>query len=155
MNVEIVEALVITKETSKGTGVFANCHFAKGEIVVIGRALKVVPSRTIYSLQMDFDVHIDIDAPAKLINHSCSPNTGVRNNQLGGYDFVALTNIASGEEITFDYETTEYMSIAVPKCLCSSANCRGRTRGFYFLTLEQREKYGEYIANYLKKLPSY
>lgn len=37
------------------------------------------------------------------VNHSCSPNCGVRLNDAGAYDFVAREPIAAGEEITFDY----------------------------------------------------
>ncbi|MEH2149183.1 SET domain-containing protein-lysine N-methyltransferase [Nostoc sp.] len=84
------------------------------------------------------------------MNHSCNPNTGVRNNQFGGYDFVALSNIEAGEEITWDYETTEYEPIAVFPCLCGSLSCRGNILGFKFREQMLRDRYGEYIADYLK-----
>lgn len=144
---------VLVKQTNKGRGVFAARNIRKGETVVVGRRIKVLSLRTIHSLQMGFDLHVELDEPARLINHSCSPNTGVRNNQFGGYDFVALFDIPEGNEITFDYETTEYFSIAVPKCLCGSLNCRGKTRGFHFLPLKIRQQYGDFISNYLKQLP--
>jgi hypothetical protein len=141
---------VFVKLTSKGKGVFASRNFYKGETVVIGHRIDILTERTNYSLQMDFDLHVELDEPARLINHSCSPNTGVRNNNFGGYDFVALNDISEGYEITFDYETTEYISIAVPECWCNSPNCRLKTRGFKFLPIHIKEQYGEYIADYLK-----
>ena len=149
MNLKSLNAILV-KQTNKGRGVFAARNLSQGETVVVGRKIKVLPERTIYSLQMDFDLHVQLDEPARVINHSCSPNTGVQNNQFGGYDFVALVDICEGNEITFDYETTEYFSIAVSECLCGSWNCRGKTRGFYFLPLEIRRQYGEFIGGYLK-----
>ena len=94
---------------------------------------------------------MEVDEPGILTNHSCDPNTGVRNNELGAYDFVALRDIKQGEEITWDYETTEFISIAVPECHCGSPKCRGRTRGFKYLPKEVREAYGEFIGDYLKE----
>ena len=141
---------IFVKQTNKGNGVFATRNFKKGEVVVIGRRVEVLTERTIHSFQMNFNLHIEMDIPARLINHSCNPNTGIKNNQFGAYNFIALVDISEGEEITWDYETTEYISIAVPQCLCNSSNCRGRLRGFSFLPVEAQKKYGEFIADYLK-----
>jgi hypothetical protein len=141
---------IFIQQTEKGRGVFASRDFCKGETVVLGRRVDILPERTTHSLQMDFDLHIELDEPAQLINHSCSPNTGVRNNQFEAYDFVALVDIPSGSEITFDYETTEYISIAIPKCYCGSPECRSKTLGFKFLPDGIRKKYGEFIADYLR-----
>ncbi len=141
---------VIIKQTEKGRGVFATRKFAQGETVVVGMQIEEVPERTIYSFQMDFNLYVNLDEPARVINHSCDPNTGVRNNQFGGYDFVALWDIEAGDEITWDYETTEYESIAVSQCLCGSLYCRGKILGFQFREQMLRKRYGEYIADYLK-----
>ncbi|HBL12654.1 MAG TPA: SET domain-containing protein-lysine N-methyltransferase [Cyanobacteria bacterium UBA11162] len=141
---------IFVKVTNKGRGVFASRGFRQGETVVIGKRVKILPERTMHSLQMDFDLHIELDEPGRLINHSCSPNTGVRNNKFGGYDFVALVDIPAGTEITWDYETTEYISIAVPKCSCGSPQCRLNIRGYKFIPIEIKKNYGEFIADYLK-----
>lgn len=140
----------VQQTEGRGQGVFAARDFVQGETVVVSHQEEVLPDRTIHSLQMDFDLHIQLDEPGRLINHCCNPNTGVRNNELGAYDFVALVDIPKGHEITFDYETTEYISIAIPLCQCGSPDCRGRTRGFKFLPSEIQERYGEFIADYLK-----
>lgn len=138
------------QQTEKGRGVFASRGFRKGETVVVGRRVDILPERTTHSIQMDFDLHIELDEPALLINHSCSPNTGVRNNQFGAYDFVALVDIPSGSEITWDYSTTEYSFIDIPKCCCGSTECRSKLLGYKFLPDEIRKTYGEFIADYLK-----
>lgn len=101
-----------------------------GHIVVVGVPTRVVPYRTSHSFQVDWNTHVDLTSPACHISHSCDPNTGIRDNDHGGFDFVALHDIGPGEELTWDYETSEYVSIAVPQCLCESANCRKTVRGF-------------------------
>ncbi|MEH2279461.1 MAG: amino acid adenylation domain-containing protein [Nostoc sp.] len=141
---------VTIQQTAKGRGVFATKKFVQGETVVVGIPIEEVLERTIYSFQMDFNLHVNLDEPAVIINHSCDPNTGVRNNQFGGYNFIALEDIEAGKEITWNYETTEYESIAVLGCLCGSLSCRGKTLGFKFREQILRDTYGEYIAAYLK-----
>ncbi len=79
---------------------------------------------------------------------------GLRNNRHGGYDFVALRDLQPGDEVTYDYETTDYVTIGVPHCKCGSAGCRGRIYGFQFLPEEVRNRYGEFIAGYLKGQPA-
>lgn len=146
---------ITIQQTAKGRGVFATRKFVQGETIVVGRPIEEVPERTIYSCQMDFNLHVHLDEPACATNHSCDPNTGVMNNQHGGYNFVALCNIEVGEEITWDYETTEYESIAVSQCLCGSLDCRGKILGFKFREQLLRDRYGIYIADYLKPQSSH
>lgn len=141
---------ILLEVTNKGQSVFASRSFRKGETVVVGRRVKVVPERTARTFQMDVDLHVEFDDPAGLINHSCTPNTGVRNNKFGGYDFVALVDIPVGTEITWDYETAEQIVSAVPECLCGSPQCRLNIKGFKFLPVEIQKRYGEFIADYLK-----
>jgi hypothetical protein len=118
----------------KGRGVFAAKAFAPGDTVVMGQAVGIKPERTIYSIQKDWNLHVELDEPARSLNHSCNPNTGVVDNSYGAYDFVATTSILLGEEITFDYETTEYEIIFAGQCLCTTAECRGRAMGFKYRT---------------------
>jgi uncharacterized protein len=140
----IVNATVATRR-----GVFAVRAFQPGETVVVGKRQKLLPERTLHSFQMETEIHVELDAPAHRIRHSCAPNTGVRNNRFGGYDFIAMQPIAADDEITYDYETTEYVSIAVPECRCGAAECRGRTRGYKYLPERVRARYGCYLASYL------
>lgn len=63
--------------------------------------------------------------PWVFVNHSCRPNAAVRGQAL-----VATRDIAPGEEITFDYTTTE-SELAEPfhcRCgFCDGQLIRGRT----------------------------
>jgi len=134
----------------KGYAVVALRRFRLAELVVVGRAVSVLPERTIHSLQKDWDTHVELDAPARFMNHSCQPNTGVVDNSQGGYDFVALQEIQSDDELTWDYETTEYVSITVPRCLCAAENCRTRIHGYRFRRQDESWR-PTHLARYLNE----
>ncbi len=144
--------VVIRKTSDKDFGLFATRDFMKGEIVVQGKKIKKVPDRTMHSFQIDKATHIQLDKKSRSINHSCDPNMGIRNNKFNAYDFIALRNIEKGEEVTWDYETTEHVSIAVEKCLCNTTSCRKSLIGFKYRSEELLDKYGIFIADYLKFL---
>lgn len=139
----------IAADPKKGLEVVATRQFPSGHVVVIGRPTRVVPHRTTHSFQVDWETHVDLDEPACYINHSCNPNTGIRDNDYGGFDFIALRDIAGDEEITWDYETSEYLSIAVPRCLCEAASCRKVIRGFRERRTDPHWQ-PHHIANYLR-----
>ncbi len=140
--------LIELRQTPKGRGVFALMDLTAGSPVVVGRPLAESPERTNYSLQVAFDRHVDLDEPGRLINHSCEPSTFPVHNEHGGYTFVARRDIAADEEITFDYDTTEFFSIAVEQCLCGARTCRGRTRGFLHMPDDVKRTYGPQVAGY-------
>lgn len=140
----------ITETASKGRGVVSDEAISKDELVIIGKPIGPALTRTMTSLQTGWESHVELDEPACVVNHSCEPNLGIRNNTLGGYSFYALSDISAGTELTYDYNTSDYISISVSACACGAKTCRGKTSGFKFLQEELRSKYGEYLADYLK-----
>ena len=96
----------------KGRCVFATRSYEPGDPVVVGRVERVAASRTNHSFQTGRDTHVDLDVPARLINHSCDPNTGIRDNEYGGFDFIALRRIAAAEEITWDTAMLTYSLVS-------------------------------------------
>ena len=56
---------------------------------------------------------------AEMFNHSCDPNAGVK----GQIVLVTRRSISAGEEICFDYGTTEVGSESF-ECRCGSSGCR-------------------------------
>ncbi len=135
------------RDTLHGVGLFATRPIARGaHILLIEGKLQKHPTR--YSIQLDVDVHVECDAnfgaheqsdamrtrhPWRFLNHSCEPNS-----RVDGRALRAMRTIAEGEQITFDYTTTE-ASMAEPfQCGCASANCLGHVRGFIHLTREQQ-----------------
>lgn len=147
------DGVEIKKAGIKGKGVFAGREFKKGELVVCGKPVKEELFRTDYSFQVDINKHVDLDEPARLINHSCDPNLGLSNNIFGGYDFIAMRDIQVNEEITWDYCMSEYESIAIKDiCLCGSRICRGKINGYQALPKKIRKKYNNFIADYIRRI---
>ncbi len=147
------EELEIKIAGAMGRGEFARRRLKKGGLVVCGKPVKGALFRTDYSFQVDKEKHVDLDEPARLINHSCNPNLGIASNEFGGYNFIAMRNIKAGDEITWDYCMSEYESIAIKnRCLCGSKICRGKISGYQALPKKIRKKYNNFIADYIRKI---
>ena len=102
-----------------GKAVFAITNIRKNETVIESRWVATVPHRNRYSLQLN-GIHIIINKPGLLVNHSCDPNCRLIPNQLGTFDFVAIQDIRRDEEITFDYESIESEIVAFSDCFCGA-----------------------------------
>ena len=75
--------------------------FLEGEEVckVIGKEI-TQPNR--FSVQVGQNLHINVKAPVKYINHDCTGNI-----ELQGRKFVAIKPIFKGDEIAFNYNSSE------------------------------------------------
>ena len=66
------------------------------------------------------------------MNHSCEPTCWFEPDELNRHDGVvvmtATRDLSPGDELTFDYATSEDVEQNW-KCLCGSATCRGRVTG--------------------------
>ena len=67
--------------------------------IVLGEEL-IQPKR--FSVQVAENIHVHVKAPVKFINHNCTGNI-----QLIERVFVATRAICEGEEITFNYNSSE------------------------------------------------
>lgn len=136
----------------KGKGVFAQCFIPSGTLVCVGCPIEVTSMRTEHSFQVDWERHVELDEPARLINHGCDFNLVIRDNELGGYSFYATRDILMGEELCWHYGMTEAVSIAVQNCRCRSAHCEGRSLGFTEMSKVKQERLHQNgVANYLSK----
>ena len=142
-------------ETITGVGVFATQDIAAGERVLdVNGAMQSHPTR--YSIQIDLDQHIECHEslpademraryPWRFLNHCCDPNASIVGRTL-----VARRAIQSGEQVTFDYTTTE-ASMAEPfDCRCGAPKCLGRVQGFLTLTAEEQRARAPFVAPHLK-----
>lgn len=141
---EVTWIEVRDKDGSKG--VFAKKDIKKHSVVFhLNGTVSTRPTK--YTIQVGSHRHLtfpairkpsdDFDYCWQYLNHSCEPNGYINTAEL---TFRALQDIAAGEEITFNYLTTE-SEMAVPfTCVCGSANCFGFIRGRNFLTPEQAER---------------
>jgi len=111
-------ANVEIKEIKKGAkGLFASQPIEKGKIILVLQGEKFSkPSRT--SIQIG-NKHIE-DPEGGYINHHCDPTAEIKiNSSFVGFNLVtAKKDIKKGDEITFDYETTEEVMVAPFKCEC-------------------------------------
>jgi hypothetical protein len=152
---------------SKSVTVVRSAREYKGEYKLVARSdipsstslfkingvLTNVPTR--YSVQVGSNLHIDIPESYGLkeiidqfywrfMNHSCEPNTLIRNQEC-----FSLRSIDEGEEITFNYNTTEYELAKPFDCRCGSDQCAGRIRGFRFLSCLEQERLRPLLADHL------
>lgn len=113
------------------------------------------PSR--YSVQIGETLHIDLGSGHsteemldryfwRFMNHGCDPNTVIRRRNV-----IALRDIAPWEEITFNYNTTEYDMAEPFACRCGHAACPGEIRGYRYLTATERERLRPFAAPHLKQ----
>jgi len=80
-------------------------------------------------------------------NHSCDPNTWWADD----YTLVARRHIYPGEEVTFDYSTSESLdNPEMPECYCGSTVCRKRLESQDYLKPELISTYGPHFVSYLR-----
>jgi uncharacterized protein len=117
-----------------GTGGFARVDIPNGTNVVeyVGRKIDKVESLRqcelenpfIFTLDDQYDLDGNVDwNPARLLNHSCSPNCEALDDE-GRIWIVACRDIKAGEEITFNYNY-DLVDYKDNPCRCSSPNCVG------------------------------
>lgn len=94
------------------------------------------------------NIWIDPQFPLSHINHSCDPNIGIK----GKIMFYALRDIKAGEELTFDYATSEEEIDWQMKCGCKSDKCRGYMTSIQLMPMKTYKKYLPYIPTYFQKI---
>ena len=83
------------------------------------------------------------------VNHKCNPNCVVSFPELF---LVAVKKIKKGEELSFNYCTTEYdLEHCSFKCRCGAENCIGEVKGFKHLPLSEQMRIKNLLLPYLVK----
>jgi len=114
------------RQSKCGSGVFAVRRFLPGELVmeVTGQLIRAKDYEgSDFVMELDGKWCLEPAIPAAYLNHSCSPNTELLQLTRHSLGLLALCNIESGTEITFDYQWPALEWI--PKCQCGAPNCRG------------------------------
>lgn len=83
---------------------------------------------------------------ADYMNHSCDPNTWF---EADG-SMTALCDIEPGDEITYDYATSESRADFQLNCRCGTAKCRGTVRGDDLAKIPAlQQRYGAHIMSHV------
>jgi hypothetical protein len=137
-----VDSIRVVLEAGEYRLVAIRSIFAGEKLFLLEGEITPLPSR--YSVQVGENQHVDKEAnPSnemgldrffwRFFNHSCDPNTVIRERTV-----FARRDIKPEEEITFNYNTTEWEMAEPFICHCGSVNCLQEIRGFKHLTVSQR-----------------
>ena len=143
-----------------GRGLFAAGEFRLGEIVcakggyIFNRATlgNIAPALGPAEIQIADDLFIgphdatEREGAMIFSNHSCDPNIGVQ----GQIVFVALREIADGEELTHDWATTDDDDYTLT-CRCGAPCCRGVITGKDWQNQDLQRKYRGMFSWYLQR----
>lgn len=137
-----------------GRGVFAIKDIRKGEVIASfdGQILDddFEPwTEDLYNHAIQFEKAKwrDSKGIARLVNHSCDPNCGIKRL----FDIVAMRPIKKGEQLTWDYEMTEKNPDWRMRCRCGTPICRKVIGNYKNMPLKIRKKYKGYISSWLPK----
>jgi len=134
--------LVALRPVTAGTRMFA----------ITGRET-TAPTR--YSLQVGPALHLDQDCARdeldlvwryfwRYLDHHCDPTTVIRDREV-----IAVRDIAEGDGVTFNYNTTEYDMAAPFRCHCGSDRCAGVIRGARHLPPAERARLAPWLSDWL------
>jgi hypothetical protein len=132
------------RECGLGRGLFADQFYKAGDEILRFEG-RTVPAQLVaamgddecYMIQIGNDLYLEPQAPGRYTNHSCAPNAAIKDD----YRLVALSDIAVGEQVCFDYSTTMSEDNWTMECRCGASNCRGIIRDFGELPMELQRRY--------------
>ena len=143
-----------------GRGLFARDAIGRNEIVAVkgGHIITRATLRTLQPLLGPAEIQIaedlfispvtEAEREGAMIfsNHSCEPNLGL----AGQIMFIAMREIAAGEELTHDWAMTDDDESATA-CHCGAPNCRGTITGQDWRRPELQARYAGYFSSYLQR----
>jgi hypothetical protein len=154
-----VEAAPTKARVRRVNGAYAlmtDRQIARDEVVFVLQG-RITDEPTKYSIQIDAGKHLepfspypdDVESLIHFFNHSCEPSTYISFDDL---TVRALRDLEPGEEVTFNYNTTEYEMANPFRCHCDSPNCLLEIRGFKLLPADERRKLMPQLAPYLRAI---
>ncbi len=142
----------------EGLGVFATRPFAAGTLLVVWggalmttAALRAIPGPPLYAIQVEDDLHL-VTLPehvgiADYVNHGCDPNCVL----VGQVSLFSARAILPGEEIRYDYATSDADTFEPMRCTCRSPNCRGWIRDDDWRLPELQRRYDGHFSPYIAR----
>lgn len=128
-----------------------------GELLVVWGGT-IITKNTFYQFPKDIQrmsVQIEEDiffvstriSASDYVNHSCDPNAVL----VGQIVLIAFRPISVGEEICYDYATSEGEHYDDFKCNCGTSLCRGYITGDDWKIPELWDRYEGYFSPYLQR----
>lgn len=160
-------SIEVRRSKIQGTGIFAKDFIKAGEVVwheseeererqylVTFEQLRQLPESEQqdylrYAYQIGPELysgrrHNKPEDPADYTNHSCDANTWFVND----HTMTARRDLMPGEEVTYDYATSETDENFILACGCGAANCRKIVRGTDHLLPEVQAAYGKHMMQH-------
>lgn len=151
------EGLVARRSPSEGFGLVATRPFPAGSLLCVwgGRVVSTARMLALPEVARRFALQIDDDrylvtpltgiGAADLVNHSCDPTA-----LLAGADtLVARRDLVPGDEVTYDYATSDDNPHFGFVCRCGAIGCRGVVSGEDWRDPSLQERYGDAFSPYL------
>ena len=129
-----------------GIGIFARqsyriaepLFFLTGELVTRDQMMRMGEAGDVL-IQVELENYVVPTKPALLLNHSCDPTIGIRDD----FSFVALKYVQRGTELTLDYSTTMLERSWTMDCHCDAPNCRSIIKDFDLIPPDVQQRYLE------------
>ncbi|MBI3925525.1 MAG: SET domain-containing protein-lysine N-methyltransferase [Armatimonadetes bacterium] len=158
-------AIVARSSPQGGLGLFVTARIAAGDVIwyrdTDEEPISLFVIRTwspeqqqrffAYAVQVSQDCYTGprdgvVTDIADYMNHSCDPNTWFLDDQT----MTAMRDIEAGQEIVYDYATSESAEHFVLPCRCGSDGCRGTVRGSDYRNIPAlRERYGRHVLSHV------
>lgn len=152
---------MVDRGVIEGKGLVARAFIAEGEVIArldpgqpltpISEILTWSPERQEaflrYAYQCSETHYVDEHEPDRCMNHSCDPNTWWGEDDT----MIARRDIQPGEEITYDYATTEISVPFAMTCLCGSAQCRGTITHEDYRDPAWQARFGDHLPRHTRR----
>lgn len=120
-------------------GLFSTSSFLKEDIIIDFGASEIVDSPNYLTVQVAERKHIHLTPDyLQYINHSCEPNVLFNTSTM---QLECLTDIVTGDELTFFYPATEWKMSQTFNCHCGKSVCIGLVMGAADMPSEVLKKY--------------
>ena len=129
--------------------IWGNAIMTTAEMWALPEALQDFPVQVWYDMFVGPMAEGEIE-PVDYMNHSCEPTCGVR----GSVVVVARRDLGPGDELTFDYGTTDTDRWTL-ECQCGAPTCRGRMTGEDWRDPVFRARNAGYLSLYIEELIAY
>ncbi len=135
-----------TAPIAAGTTVaaFGGCAVDADELRALGEDV------TEHAIQIDDNLFLASTPPfdpADFVNHSCDPTCGL----VGAVLLVTRRDVATGDELCFDYAMSDSSDYDEFDCNCGTALCRGVVRSTDWQRPELQTRYEGWFSAYLAR----